>query len=52
MEEVREVVVGGKIKPNCALVIVDFMIRHGYIDPSTEPAYHQLVTRLHRDLSL
>ncbi|EJD01888.1 uncharacterized protein FOMMEDRAFT_108903 [Fomitiporia mediterranea MF3/22] len=34
-------------KPNCALVLVDFMIRHGYITPETEPNYLEIVTRLH-----
>ncbi|EJD00031.1 uncharacterized protein FOMMEDRAFT_142512 [Fomitiporia mediterranea MF3/22] len=34
-------------KPNCALVLVDFMIRYGYITPENEPNYLEIVTRLH-----
>ncbi|EGO01178.1 hypothetical protein SERLA73DRAFT_167310 [Serpula lacrymans var. lacrymans S7.3] len=34
-------------KPNCALVLIDFMIRHGYITPDNEPRYMEIATRLH-----
>lgn len=27
----------GLFKPNCALVLIDFFIRHGIIAPDTEP---------------
>ncbi|KAF8524229.1 NUDIX hydrolase domain-like protein [Gautieria morchelliformis] len=37
----------GLFKPNCALVLVDFMIRHGKITPESEPNYLDVVTRLH-----
>ena len=33
-------------KPNCNLVILDFLLRHGVIDPE-EPEYLQLVEELH-----
>ena len=39
-----------EFKPNCALVMVDFLIRHGYITPENEPNYLELVTRMHRRL--
>ncbi|KAK1216608.1 hypothetical protein PQX77_020728 [Marasmius sp. AFHP31] len=34
-------------KPNCALVIIDFLIRFGYITPDNEPNYQKIITRLH-----
>ncbi|KAL5497787.1 hypothetical protein ACEPAH_2718 [Sanghuangporus vaninii] len=37
----------GLFKPNCALVLIDFMIRHGHITPETEPNYLEIVTSLH-----
>lgn len=32
-------------KPNCNLVVVDFLIRHGYITPDS-PGYIELVRSL------
>jgi hypothetical protein len=29
------------------LVIVDFLVRHGYVSPENEPHYVDIVTRLH-----
>lgn len=37
----------GLFKPNTALVILDFMIRHGYMTVENEPDYQEIVTRLH-----
>ncbi|KAH9947756.1 NUDIX hydrolase domain-like protein [Amylocystis lapponica] len=37
----------GLFKSNCALVLMDFMIRHGYITPDNEPEYSEIITRLH-----
>jgi len=37
----------GLFKPNTALVLLDFMIRHGYLTPEDEPDYQEIVTRLH-----
>lgn len=36
-----------EVKRNCNLVIIDFLIRHGYITPADDD-YLELVTRLHR----
>lgn len=36
-------------KPNCNLVILDFLVRHGLLDPE-EKGYTDLVSRLHRKL--
>lgn len=47
IETVRET---EEFKPNCNLVIIDFLIRRGYIDPD-ENDYLELVTGLHPSLS-
>ena len=39
-----------EFKLNCNLVIIDFLIRHGYIKPD-EPDYLDLVSSLHRPLT-
>ncbi len=38
---------GEEFKPNCALVAIDFLVRHGYIDPG-EPDYLAIVAGLRR----
>lgn len=38
-------------KPNCGLVIVDFLVRHGFITADDEPGYYEISRRTHRDLS-
>jgi len=37
----------GLFKPNCALVIIDLLVRLGYITPDNEADFTQIVTRLH-----
>ncbi|OSQ28810.1 NUDIX hydrolase family protein [Thalassospira sp. MCCC 1A03138] len=37
-------------KFNCALVIIDFLIRHGFLTADNEPDYSQLTTGLHRNI--
>jgi 8-oxo-dGTP pyrophosphatase MutT (NUDIX family) len=46
MEGIRE---PGLFKPNCNLVILDFLIRHGYLGPDDEN-YLELVASLHPPL--
>ncbi|KAJ3586547.1 hypothetical protein NHX12_012944 [Muraenolepis orangiensis] len=50
MDEVKELLVSDDFKPNCALVVLDFLIRHSCIDPDTEPYYQEFVTGLHQTL--
>ncbi|KAK6454562.1 thiamine pyrophosphokinase [Scheffersomyces xylosifermentans] len=50
IDEVLQRVRQGEFKGNCALVILDFLIRHGHITPETEPNYHEIVRRSHRRL--
>ncbi|KAJ5777244.1 NUDIX hydrolase domain-like protein [Penicillium odoratum] len=42
----------GKFKPASANVLLDFMVRHGLITAEEEPAYTEIVSRLHRKLPL
>jgi hypothetical protein len=47
LEQVMAMVLDGdEFKFNCSLVIIDFLIRHGYISPE-HPDYMQLITGLH-----
>ncbi|PGH05542.1 hypothetical protein GX51_02881 [Blastomyces parvus] len=50
IEEVDEKLKEGKFKPNCATVMIDFFIRHGFITPENEPDYEEICSRLHRKL--
>jgi hypothetical protein len=38
-------------KPNCGLMIVDFLMRHGLITVEDEPDFFEISWRCHRDLS-
>lgn len=52
VEQVAEMVQGSTLfKPNCNLVIIDFLIRHGVIS-ADDPDYLELVTGLRRPLNL
>lgn len=48
--EVKGRMLSGEFKYNCALVLVDFFIRHGEITVETEPDYFDIVCRCHRRL--
>ncbi|KAA1472786.1 hypothetical protein DENSPDRAFT_839153 [Dentipellis sp. KUC8613] len=37
----------GEFKPNCGLVLLDFLIRKGYVTPDDEPDFMEIITRLH-----
>ena len=48
IEEVAEIVAGTRdFKFNCNLVVIDFLVRHGILDPS-RPDYLAIVRGLHR----
>ncbi|WRT63587.1 uncharacterized protein IL334_000510 [Kwoniella shivajii] len=42
----------GDMKPNCGLVYVDFLIRHGLITPETEPNFLEITWRMKRTLGV
>ena len=51
--DVAEIVrTGFDFKFNCALVVIDFLIRHGHLTADNEPSYCELVTGLHRAFEL
>ena len=50
VEEVQEAMRKGEFKPNCALVVLDFLIRHGILTTESERDYIEIVSRLHRKL--
>ncbi|KAH9020616.1 NUDIX hydrolase domain-like protein [Lactarius hengduanensis] len=41
-----------EFKPNCAVVLIDFMVRHGYLTPENEPRYLEITQRLHGQFDL
>lgn len=48
--EVRAAMEEGRFKPNCALLLIEFFVRHGFITAENEPDYIEIVTRCHRKL--
>lgn len=50
IEDVKESLRRGDFKPSCAMVMLDFFIRHGQITAENEKAYDTIVDRLHRRL--
>lgn len=49
IEEVQSALRGSEFKPNCALVLLDFFVRHGILT-ADEEGYIEIVARLHRRL--
>ncbi|KAG2420959.1 hypothetical protein HFD88_000573 [Aspergillus terreus] len=50
VEEVVAALRRGEFKPNSAVVVVDFLVRHGVVTPENERDYVEIVARLHRRL--
>ncbi|PQE13752.1 hypothetical protein CJF31_00005227 [Rutstroemia sp. NJR-2017a BVV2] len=50
VEEVKESLAKGEFKPNCAMTLLDFFIRHGILTPENEKDYEEIKSRLHRKL--
>jgi 8-oxo-dGTP pyrophosphatase MutT (NUDIX family) len=50
VDEVQAAMARGEFKPNCAMVVLDFLIRHGVLTPGNEKDYIEIVSRLHRRL--
>ena len=50
VDEVKQALINGEFKPNCAAVLLDFFVRHGILTAETEPDYIEIITRLHRKL--
>ncbi|KAH9000626.1 NUDIX hydrolase domain-like protein [Lactarius hatsudake] len=52
LDEVVARMHAGEFKPNCAVVLIDFMVRHGYLTPENEPRYLEITQRLHGQFDL
>jgi len=50
VEEVQERMANGEFKENCALVLLDFFIRHGILTPENESNFEEIRRRIHRKL--
>ncbi|XP_062311403.1 uncharacterized protein LOC134015931 [Osmerus eperlanus] len=51
IEQAKDVLVSEDFKPNCAMVLLDFLIRHSYIQPdSGQAVLQEFVAGLHKSL--
>lgn len=50
LEKVKETILNNEWKRNCALVAIEFMIRHSFITPDEESDYININYSLHRRL--
>ncbi|XP_030279447.1 thiamine pyrophosphokinase 2 isoform X2 [Sparus aurata] len=50
MDKVKDLLATEDFKPNCAMVVLDFLIRHSFIEPDTVPCYQEFVAGLHQTL--
>jgi isopentenyldiphosphate isomerase len=50
VEETKKALANGEFKPNCAVVLIDFFLRHGILTPENEKDFLQIITRIHRRL--
>lgn len=45
VEEIQEQLAQGLWKPNCAMIMLDFLVRHGILTPENEPYYDEILAR-------
>ncbi|XP_049437714.1 thiamin pyrophosphokinase 2 [Epinephelus fuscoguttatus] len=50
IDKVKELLTTDDFKPNSGMVVLDFLIRHSFIEPDTESSYQEFVAGLHRPL--
>ncbi|MCJ1462409.1 hypothetical protein MMC07_001010 [Pseudocyphellaria aurata] len=50
IEEVQKALAEGQFKPNCAIVLLDFFVRHGILTFDNEKHLIEIVSRIHRKL--
>ncbi|KAJ9154820.1 thiamine pyrophosphokinase [Pleurostoma richardsiae] len=50
IDQCKERLALGLFKPNCALVMLDFFVRHGILTPENEPHYEDIRRRVRRKL--
>ena len=42
----------GEFKPNCGMVLVDFLIRHGIVTPEKEKDFYEIKWKMNRRLGV
>lgn len=52
IDQVKEAMFRNKFKPNSALVMIDFFVRHGILTAADDAEYLEIVGRLHRKLPI
>jgi 8-oxo-dGTP pyrophosphatase MutT (NUDIX family) len=52
VEEVKSAMQHGEFKTNSAVVMIDFFVRHGIITQENEPAFVEIISRMHRRLPI
>ncbi|KAK7102106.1 hypothetical protein V1264_020378 [Littorina saxatilis] len=50
LSKVKELIIQDNFKPNCALIVLDFLIRHGFITADSDPEYCFMVEQIHTPL--
>lgn len=50
IDKVKDEIATDDFKPNCGLVVLDFLIRNGFVSPDNEPHYVDFVCGLHSTL--
>ncbi|XP_030828536.1 nudix hydrolase 24, chloroplastic isoform X1 [Strongylocentrotus purpuratus] len=48
LSKVKEEIATDRFKPNCSLICLDFLIRHGYITHDEEPHYLDFLSSIHQ----
>lgn len=48
VDEVKAALANGEFKPNCSVVLIDFLVRHNIITPENEKDYLEIQARIHR----
>ena len=50
IDEIKKDLAAGNFKDNCALVMLDFFIRHGILSDAKEPSFASIQRRMHRKI--
>ena len=48
VQQVKKAMSEGQFKTNCAMYMIEFLIRHGYITAKDEEDYQEIIWRMHR----
>ncbi|CAG62331.1 uncharacterized protein GVI51_M00143 [Nakaseomyces glabratus] len=48
LQQTIDALVNNEFKPNCGLIMLEFLIRYGYINAENEPNYLKIINRMHR----